>query len=70
MKKHDCINEKIGPFLNTLAHIKQARHNTYNLRQNIVDKFTKLSKIRFPMKCFTADFFAIFKHNCQKMPFG
>ena len=27
----------------------------YNLGQNMVDKFTKLSKINFSMGCFTAD---------------
>ena len=28
----------------------------YNIRQKVVDKFTKLSKIGFAMECFTADF--------------
>ena len=29
---------------------------TYNLGENIADKLTNLSKIRFSMECFTADF--------------
>ena len=36
----------------------------------IVDKFWKLSKIYFPIECFTAEFFAIFKRICQKLPLG
>ena len=28
----------------------------YNLRQNIVDKFTKISKLGFSMECLAADF--------------
>ena len=28
----------------------------HNLTQNIVEKFTKLSEIGFPIECFTADF--------------
>ena len=28
----------------------------HNLAQNVVEKFTKLSKIDFSMECFTADF--------------
>ena len=36
----------------------------------IVDKFRKLSKIYFSIECFTAEFFAIFKRICQKLPLG
>ena len=38
----------------------------YNLRQGIVDKFTKLSKIGFSIKCFIADFWHNFLAHLSK----
>ena len=35
-----------------------------------LDKFRNLSKIYFSIEWFTAEFFAIFKCICQKLPFG
>ena len=38
-----------------------------NLGQKVGDKFTKLSKIGFSMKCFTADFLEFFTKKCQNL---
>ena len=38
----------------------------YNLRQDIVDKFTKLSKIGFSIKCFITDFWHNFLAHLSK----
>ena len=40
-----------------------------NLGQRVGDKFTNLSKTRFSMECFTADFFAIFYQKASKIGF-
>ena len=39
----------------------------YNLGQKVGDKFTKLSKIRFSMECFTADFLQFFTKKRQNL---
>ena len=44
--------------------------NICNLGQRVEDKFTKLSKIGFFMKCFTADFLQIFTEKRQNLGFG
>ena len=46
---------------------KTPRHYTrlYNLGQEVVDKFTKLSKTVFSMECFTADFLRFFPENVK-----
>ena len=40
------------------------------LGQKAVDKFTKLSKIGFPMKCFTADILQFLTKEREKRAFG
>ena len=42
----------------------------YNLGQRVGDKLTKLSKVGFPMECFTADFLRFFTEKCQNLAFG
>ena len=42
----------------------------YNLGQNIVDKFTKSSKIGLSMECFAADFLRFFTEKRQNLAFG
>ena len=42
----------------------------YNLGQNVGDKLTKLSKIGFPMECFTADFLRFFTKKRQNLALG
>ena len=44
--------------------------NSYNLVQNVADKFTKLSKRGFSMDCFTADFLRLFTEKCQNLGLG
>ena len=36
----------------------------------VLDKFTKLSKTGFPMKCSTANFLRFFAEKCQNLGFG
>ena len=43
--------------------------NPYNLRQKVVDRFTKLSKIGVSVECFTADFLLFFTEKCHILPF-
>ena len=40
-----------------------------NLGQKVVDKFIKLSKIGFSMKCFTADILQLFTEQRQNLAF-
>ena len=42
-------------------------YTAYNLRQKVREKLTKLSKIRFSMECFTADFWQIFTKKRQNL---
>ena len=42
----------------------------YNLGQEVIDKFTKLSNIGFPMKCFIADFLQFFTVKRQNLSVG
>ena len=42
---------------------KYRPEKTYNYRQKVVDKFTKLSKIGFSMGCFAADFLWLASEN-------
>ena len=42
----------------------------YNLGQKVVGKFTKLSKIGFSMKCFTAVILLLFTEKRQNLVFG
>ena len=39
----------------------------YNLGQEVIDKFTKLSNIGFPMECFIADFLQFFTVKRQNL---
>ena len=48
----------------------EAIERDYNLGQRVGDKFTKLSKIGFSMKCFTADFLEFFTKKRQNLAFG
>ena len=41
----------------------------YNLRQGIIDKFTKESKKDFSMESFTSDFLPFFTKKCQNLGF-
>ena len=41
----------------------------YNLRQGVIDKFTKESKKDFSMESFTADFLPFFTKKCQNLGF-
>ena len=41
----------------------------YNLPQKVGEKFTKLSKIGFSMKCFTSDFLRFFTKKRQNLAF-
>ena len=43
---------------------------TYNLGKKFVDKFLKLSKIGFSMKCVTADFLQCFTKKRQNLALG
>ena len=43
--------------------------STYNFGQN-AEKMTKLSKIAFPMECFTDDFLQFFTKKSQNLAFG
>ena len=42
----------------------------YNLGQKVGDKLTKLGKIGFSTKCFTADFLRFFNKKRQNLAFG
>ena len=42
----------------------------YNLGQKVGDKLMKLSKIGFPMECFTADFLRFFTKKRQNLAVG
>ena len=44
--------------------------SSHNVGQNVGDKFTKLSKISFSMKCFTADFLRFFTEKRRSLAFG
>ena len=41
----------------------------YYLGQKVVDKFTKLSKTGFSVKCFTTDIFRFFTEKRQNLAF-
>ena len=73
-----CKREKIEIFLEFSAlQIKSGvyigsrlKSMMYNLGQRAVDKFTKLSKIGFSMKCFAVDILGFFTGKRQNLIFG
>ena len=50
-------------------HFQRKVYLSYNLGQKVWDKFMKLSKTSFSMKCFTADILWFFTEKCQNLAF-
>ena len=68
--ERDLTSDEIKAHIWGVRYRTVSRLLTHNLRQKVVDKFTKLSKIGFIMKCFTAGFLQFFTEKCQNLAFG
>ena len=51
-----CTDECITSIVLALIYPHTSKRSIYNIGLTIVDKLTKLTKIGFPMECFTADY--------------